>query len=158
MSENKVKEFRIYRPNKNKNGSASAWQLSYKPQSKYNNWMVFLVVAPQVGVDDNNNAKFDWKESAITIKIGENDIAEIMAVLEGRQDQCGYKGSLFHQSPDGSNKSLQLSRGDNGYFLKVSSQDKDKRVTGPYSHSLSNGEASMLLILLKKSIEKIYNW
>lgn len=154
----KPSDFRIYRPNKNKNGYASAWQLSYKPENKYNTWMLFLIVAPQTGEDENGNASFDWKEKSITVKLGENDVGEIMSVLDGRQDQAGYKGSLFHQTPKGGNKSVQFVASDGGYNLKVSSQDTEKVIVGPYYHNISHGEGALLLTLLRKAVCLLYGW
>lgn len=156
--ETKPRQLRFYRPRQEKNGCASAWELSFKKDEKYEPWLFFLTVAPQTGVDNDGNAAFDWKEKAITVKMGENDIGEIMAVLDGRQDQAGFKGSLFHKTPAGGNKNIQFIRTDTGFSLKVSAQNKDKQVTGPYFHAISNGEAAVLLTLLRRAVEQIFGW
>lgn len=155
-----MKEFRIYRPNKNGNGFASAWQLSYKEQNKYDKYQMFLVVAPQVGLDDNENAKFDWKDKSITVKLGENDIGEILAVLDRRKESVGFKGTLFHQSPNGGNKVIELKNAEkgDGYYFKVSQQTVDKEKIGPYSHIISGADAAILSQLLKYAIGLIYGW
>jgi hypothetical protein len=153
-----MKNFRIYRPTKNGNGFASEWQLSYKENNKFDQYMMFLTVAPQIGIDEETkNAKFDWKEKAIVIKLGENDIAELIATFSGMQPQLGAKG-LFHQTPNGGNKNLAIVKGDTSFSLKISSQDTNKIVTGPYFHSISNGEASILLVLLRRAVERIFDW
>lgn len=156
------KEYRIYRPNKAGNGSAIAFQLSYKEREykgkKYPNWMVFMVACSQTGIDGNGNASFDWK-NAINVKMGENDLGEVMSVLERRKSSVGSKGSLFHETPGGGNKIIgfEVNKERGGYNLSVSSKNKNgdlqkNRIT------LSDSEASILLVLLKKSIEKMYQW
>lgn len=155
-----AKSFRIYRPNKNGNGFASEWQLSFKENNKYDKYQLFLTVAKQTGTDDNNNASFDWKESSITVKLGDNDVGDLLAVLSGYQDSVGYKGSIYHETPGGGNKSLTFNHNKEkgGFYLKVTSQDKDKNVLGPYAHSLSDGEGLILKTLLEKAITQIYGW
>lgn len=153
-----AKEFRCYRTNKTNSGIAAAFQLSYKGDLKYNPYQMFLVMAKQTGVDDNGNASYDWKETAITVKLGDNDLGELIAVLEGRQDAAGYKGSLYHETPGGGNKVINFQRMDNGYGLKISAQDADKNKLGPYSIVISNGEAATLTTLLKTAVTRIYDW
>jgi hypothetical protein len=118
---------------------------------------MFLVMAKQTGVDENDNASFDWK-GGVTVKLGENDIGEILAVAEGRKEAAGYKGSLFHQTQDGGNKVIKFVRTDNGYSLSVSAQNKEKVSSGNLFQTLSDGEVSILTVLLKKAIETIYGW
>src|SRR6187402_2909445 len=98
------KEFRIYRANKSNTGTATSWQLSYKSEEKYDKYIPFLMAANQTGTDANGNAQFDW-DNKITIKLGENDLGEIMSVLERRKNEVGFNGKgLYHQSPNGGNK------------------------------------------------------
>lgn len=152
-----MQSYRIYRANKNNNGFSSEWQLSYKKDNKFDKYLMFLTVAPQTGTDEKGNAQFDWKEKAIVMKLGNNDIAELIAVLSCMQPQLGTKG-LFHQTPGGGNKTLAITKTDNGFSLRISAQDKDKKVTGPYSHGISHGEASILLVLLRRAVEQIFGW
>jgi hypothetical protein len=153
-----VKEFRCYKPKNDGNGAATAWQLSFKKDNKFNPWMFFLVAAKQEGTDDKGNAKFNWKEGALTVKLGDNDLGEIISVLEGRKDSLGTKGSLFHQTPSGGNKVIKMEANEYGFNIAVSAQDENKNRLGPIYHSLTHGEASLLLILLKKAVETIYGW
>lgn len=152
-----AKEFRVYKPKNDGNGTAIAWQLSYKEANKYNPWTMFLVAAKQVGQDNNGNAKFDW-ENGFTVKLGDADLGEIIALLEGRKRFLGSKGSLFHQTPSGGNKVISIEPNDYGYIVSVSAQDENKTNLGKISNSMTHGEASLLLVLLKKAVENIYGW
>lgn len=154
MPEN-LKTYRIYRANKDKKGSASAWQLSFKNQDKFNPYVCFLNVAKQLPEDDaNGNAKFDW-DNSITVKLGDNDIGEIISVFERRKTSVGMKGALYHQSPNGGNKIVNLEASEHGYSMSVSSQDKDKN-TNRVNQTIGHGEAAFLLVLLKRYVEIIY--
>jgi hypothetical protein len=83
----------------------------------------------------------------------------MISVLERRKTNLGTdKGILYHQSPDGGNKIIRLDSDDRGYLLSVSVQDAAKNKKGPFKHTLTHGEASTLLILLKRAIEVIYGW
>ncbi len=71
----------------------------------------------------------------------------------------GIKGNLYHETPGGGNKIVELKKGENGgFYLSVSAQDKDKNRIGPYRMVIGDGEASILLVLLRRSIETIFNW
>ncbi len=157
-SQKRYKQLRLYKPNKSNNGAASKWELSFKPEQKYNQYMFFLELAKQKGeTDENGNSQFDW-DGAISIKLGENDLGEIISVLERRKESVGAKGSLFHQTPGGGNKVLNLEATDNGFSLAASAQDAEKKSSGKIYHSISHGEAAFLLVLLKKAVETIYGW
>lgn len=156
-----MKEFRIYKPNKSGDGVASAWELSYKEKNKYNPWTMFLGVARQTGVDEKGNAQFEWNgETKINIKLGENDIGEILAVLERRKSAVGTGKGLFHQTPGGGNKMISFNKFENGdgYYLKVSAQTDTKNTIGPFGQKITDGEAAILATLLRCAIGKIYGW
>ncbi len=146
------KEFRVYRANKTNTGTATAWQLANKKDNKYDPFMVFLIGTNQTGSDENGNAKFDW-QNAINVKMGENDLGEFIAVLERRKDEL----KLFHETPGGGNKVINFSLLDKGYGLKISAQDKDKN-NKQVSQVIGFGEAAVLLVLLKRAVEQIYQW
>lgn len=156
-------EYRVYKPRKSNDGAAIAFQLSYKEKEyngkKYPNWMVFMVATKQTGTDSNGNASFDWKEKAINVKLGENDLGEIIAVLERRKQSVGTKGSLFHETPGGGNKIIGFEYNkDRGFYsLSVSSKDKSGGLS-KVNLTVSDSEASILLVLLKRAVEKIYQW
>jgi hypothetical protein len=155
---NTAKEFRIYRANGQGTGSATSWQLSFKPDEKYNQWMMFLTGAKQTGKDENDNASFDWGNK-ITVKLGINDIGEFLSVLSGAKNSVGQKGSLFHQTPGGGNKSVGFGYNDQngGYNLRISAQDKDKN-TSYIQQVLSAAEAEVLKALLQRAVVRIYEW
>lgn len=151
-----MKSFRIYRANKQGTGTASEWQLAHKPEEKFDKDILFLMMVKQTGTDDKGNATFGWKDSTkITVKLEATDIGELIAVLDRRKDNC----KLFHESPAGGNKGIALSKSENGdgYYLKVSYQDKEKKLTS-YQQVLSIGEAAVLSILLKRAVETIFGW
>lgn len=151
------KEFRLYKPTGSGQGCASKWNVSYKQNTKYPQWMMFLEMAKQTEKDADGNDRFDW-DNAIRVKLGEADLGELIAVLEGRKSSVGTKGMLYHQSPDGGNKVIKLETSDKGgYALNVSAQDKDKNATKLY-HSITDGEAALLCVLLKRAVEVMYEW
>lgn len=152
-----MRELRFYRPNKSGNGAAIALQLSYKKDNEFDKYQLFLIGANQLKDNDSNgNAQFDWK-SPITVKLGENDLGEILSVLEGRKDFVGPKGSLFHQTPGGGSKVVGFSMSENGYSLSLSAQDKDKNIKKVFMN-LSHAEASVMCVLIKRGIEKMFMW
>jgi hypothetical protein len=106
---------------------------------------------------ENGNATFDWK-GGITVKLGENDLGELISVLERRKSEVGYQGKgLFHQTAKG-NKVVNFALyEDKGYSLKVSAQDNEKN-RSEVKQVMSFAEASLLLVLLKRAVEKIYGW
>lgn len=149
--------YRIYRANKSANGNAVQFETRFKEdkENKYNNeFLTFLVGAKQIGVNDNGDGVFGWKpeQGVITVKMGLNDLGEMAAVLEGRKDSVGTKGSLFHETPGGGNKVVSFSASENGYTLKISAQDKEKNKTEVYLN-LGQAEGANLLVFIRKSVE-----
>ena len=158
MPSQRPSNFRIYRANRDNTGSATEWQLSYKPNKEYDPYEMFLVAAKQIGTDDDGNGRFDWKETKMTVKLGDADLGEIISVLERRKEFVGTKGSLFHQTPNGGNKVVDFRAVDNGYSLRVSAQNDKKEKVGDIRQTLSHADASILLVLLKRAVERFYNW
>ncbi len=152
------KSLRIYRPNKNNNGFCAEFQLAYKENEKFDKYMAFLTMAKQVP-SDNENAAFDWnKEGVLTVKLGENDLGEMLAFFNRDQDALGYnKKGLYHESEKG-NKVISLNGHDNGVYLKISYQSKDKTVSDSRSISLSYSDCNIIKVLLENAISKIYGW
>lgn len=153
----KFREIRIYRSNKDNNGFASAWQLAHKPENKYEPYIFFLTMAKQIGLDDKDNAKYDW-DNSIKVKLSEFDLGEVIAVLDGRKASLGYKGSLFHQSPNGSNKVIKLDSSDKGMRLSVSGQTAEKVPIGNFFQTLGEGESVILSVMIKRAIVQMYGW
>lgn len=164
------KQFRIYRANKNKTGTASSWQLSFKEDRKFDQFNLFLNITSQAPADDENgNAKFNWKtEQEIIVNLADNDIGNLLSTLEGRKNEC----NIFHESPKGGNKTISLKRveekpekedrrypNENAFYLNVAYKGDDK--SSPlikHSQSLTFAEASILTTLLRRALERIYDW
>lgn len=156
------KNFRVYKPNNQGTGAASEWQLSRK-DTKYNNVMFFLIGAKQTGKDENDNASFAWKDETqkVTMKLGENDIGEVLAVLNGLKDKAGTDQGLFHKNTKG-NTVLSFSRyvkDDKfvGYGLRLSKKTTDG-LTVQLQHLLSLGEGEILRVLLGEVVKEMYSW
>ena len=149
----------FHKPKSEGGGCASKWQLSDKKhESKYEPYRPFLVLAAQSGKDEHGNSRFDW-QNAVKVKLGESDIGEMLAVLDGIQTAAGAtkKGTgLFHQSPSGGNKSINFeqSKGGEGYYLRVSAQSQNREVV-TLSHKLTHGEGRLLKLFLEHSFLKM---
>ncbi len=139
-----TESFKLYKPRKSGEGSASQWNLNVDKKS------VFLELSQQIGTEQ----KFDW-ENKICIKLGVNDIGELIATLENRQQSINGGKGLFHQTPNGSS-SLSMSKNDKGgWFLAVGVK---KQELVKINHSISLGEGALLLTLLRVAVQKIYGW
>lgn len=148
----KPQSYRLY-----KMKSASQWELSYKEDNKYSPYLMFLTVAAELpDKDKDGNSRYDW-DNGIRIKLGLPDIGEILCVLDGRKDSLGTKGSLYHASPDGGSKVINLNFKDGVFDFSVSRQDKDKNNSRLY-HRINDSEAIILSTLLKSAITTIMNW
>jgi len=153
------RKYSIYKPNKKGNGSAM--QFDFNP----NRESIFIEAATQKGEQE-----FDWNNK-IVFKLAANDIAKLLTVLEGKTKTI----DLFHEpgkSPFAQEKttasatastktvknaSLNLARGDHGFFAKLSQQYADSSVRA-ISVSISEDEATALRVLFSKAIESIYKW
>jgi len=167
---NSRKSYAIFRTNRENKGTATQWELSYKQtQNKkgenVDNWFMFLEGATQKGVDENGNARYDW-EKKITVKLGENDIGEILSVLNGIKDSAGYKGSMYHQTPGGGNKSITFAINQQegkdynptqGYKLRIAAQDASKNLT-QVQQLISPAEAEILKALLQRALVRMFGW
>lgn len=163
----------IFRANKSKNGHASRFQLSRKFVDGKLKVTLFLETAKQVGeLDANGNANYAWgnspnkdKGQSVTIKLGNADVGELLAVLRGVKKMTGsdsgnFKGTLFHKNTNGSSTvGLGLMEQDGkvtGYSLSVTKKtDKDNIRC---SHSVSFGEAELLRVFLERSLVEMNQW
>ena len=148
--------YRVYRANKQGNGTASEWQLSYKGYEKYSPWKLFFSIATQTETDENGNARFDW-DHAICVKMDVSDLCEILAVLEHKQSEAGNGGKIFHKKGN-DNKIINFIHNENtkNYFIKVSHQS-DKGVVA-YQQNMSIAEGCALRVLIEQAIVKLANW
>lgn len=148
--------YRVYRANKQGNGTATEWQLSFKSQEQYSPWKMFFSIAKQVEQDNNGNARFDW-ENAIRVKMDVSDLCEILAVLEHKQAQAGNGGKIFHKMGN-DNKIINFFHNEstNNYFLKVSHQTTEGVVASQQNISIAEGCA--LRVLIEQAIVKLTYW
>lgn len=162
-------QWRCYKPTKDGKGAASRLEVKIvskdidKDGKKFElrEVQTFWVSAPQIGMDADDNASFAWSQTnddrVITVKIGESDIGEILAVLNGRKKNTGGERGIYHQHPNGSTgfNLEQSERG--GYKVRISKKDKSGKVSA-IVHSLSTGEGEILKVLLESVIRQSYQW
>lgn len=154
MSEKKYfAEFRVYRANKNNNGAASKLQFRYNNEGKP---LLFISSARQTGTDENDNATFAWKEESVNVKLGELDIGEFLAVLNGKKDNVGGEKGLYHQNEKG-NSAISFVRNDKGYSLRVSAKKNGGQLVA-VSHAMSLAEGEIMRVLLECVVRRIYQW
>ncbi len=150
------KSFILYKAKNNNNGAASQWSIASQKDC------VFLEMSNQIGRNDDNNAKFDW-ENKIIFKLGESDIGEILSVLTGCQDGVGpfdqsknkHKG-LFHSNKNGN--AIMYFGNDQNNILRIYLSVKKDNSQSVVQHTISQGEARVLYILLCRAIEIMYRW
>lgn len=162
MAESKSKyypEFRSYKPNKAGNGAATKFQIRAGPnQNNQERVMLFVQSAMQTGVGEDENASFGWKDESktLTIKLGVNDVGEILSVIYGVKQQAGSEKGLYHQNDKG-NSTLQFSFNEKwGYNFRVTS--KQDGVLKEVKHAISFAEAEVLRVLLTDFIRLTYQW
>jgi len=167
----KAKEWRVYKPKKTNDGAASKLELSIKNKEQLGKdgkpfniriVHVFWVSAKQTGTDANDNASFGWSDDdkSVTLKLGEVDLGEILAVLNNEKVITGavsgnYKG-IFHKNEKGST-SFSIEKHANGYNVRAS---KKMGANAPVqiSHQLTFGEAQILKQVVEAAVKQIYMW
>jgi hypothetical protein len=155
-NEKYAESFNLYKPKKNGDGAASQWDLGSNRQN------IFLVIAEQKR--DSEKPSFDW-DNKITMKLGPNDIGEILAVLANLQESVGPKDSdgkgkgLYHQTDKG-NTILQLAKmkDGKGYAIRISQKLKNKKEARILQHFITVAEGCVLETLLRRGVEVIYRW
>lgn len=167
-----AKDFRLYRANKDvSKGVATRFNASKKKFEKYDEWMLFLEMAKQTGVDKEDNARFGWADSkkpetrqtSITMKLEELDIGEILSVLNGIKEEVGANGKgLFHKTPNG-NTVLSFSKYIKdgkllGYNLRVSRKLNGETNPVAFSQGISVSEGEVLRTLLSAFVVKKFEW
>lgn len=156
-------KFAVYKANKMLNGSA--FQLDFNKEKK----SVFLEMSKQLA-----EQKFDW-DNKLGFKLGEMDIAKVLLVLEGKKPGVDIyhdpskareaaaeqqeRPSTAQAAPSASarNNTLNVSKGTYGFFFKLSQQKLDGSVVS-ISCNVSEEEALLASILLRKAIESSYGW
>jgi len=157
--DNQPKRFCLYRANKRGDGTASQFNLRY--DKKKEETFLFLQMARQTTkMSESGNPLFDWEESKAVFKMGVTDVSEILCVLEGKKVKVGasdgrFAGTLFHQN-QGGNSSLGFEKAEGGYYMSLSIKKGEdiKR----YRQHVSESEGKCLSVLLRKTIERFYDW
>jgi hypothetical protein len=143
--------FRIYKPNNQKSGSASQLDYRKNTRGKRSEVVLFWTITQQTGEDDNGNASFAWdsdKSKTIKMKLGLPDVGEILAVLKGRKDAVGTGKGLFHKNQNG-NSVLQFcfvgatDKVPDRFSLRISTQDTQKNSLA-INQTISIGEGVVL--------------
>ena len=159
----KTNEWRSYKPSKMGNGAASKLQVKViEGGPKGRQIQSFWVAAKQDGKDENNEfAKFSWDQKEVdknvVLKLGENDIGDILAVINRQKDES----KIYHQNPNGSttfsfNRIVSADK-NISYAVRLAKKGKDG-VLVEVKHGLTVGEVEILRILLADIIRLDYGW
>ena len=90
----------FHHPNRRGDGRALRFELKL-PDIPWEAGFLFMEMAHQNPTERDRNrsfATFDW-ERKVTVKLGFIDVCEILAVLEGEQEQAGGDRGLYHAAP-----------------------------------------------------------
>lgn len=159
-------EYRIYKPNKSGNGSATRLQIRHGDKQGRPVVYLFIESTQQTGTDSEGNASFGWKEpeKKITFKLDVVDIGELLAVLNGAKNFAGNpakdgKGGMgiFHQN-DAGNTVLKFEKSEQGnvYWYGLSSKRNGKLLA--IKHMVTLGEAEILYLLLQEAVKMMFAW
>jgi len=168
MANSSNKQWRVYKPNNAGSGAASKveYRVEYKDITKDGKTfkqrkpLLFWMSAPQTGKDANNNASFAWKDpkASVTLKLGETDIGEILAVLGGLKKQAGTDKGIFHKNASGNTSFTFKWDEEKGFYsIRIAAKREDGKVVA-IQHTLTIGEGKILETLLKYAVERIYDW
>lgn len=161
-------EYRIYKPNPNKNGAASKLQIKVK-QEEYRQVLLFWESALQTGIDAQGNASFGWKENGkrIAFKLEAIDIGEILAVLNGKKPFAGMPakdgkgGAIFHKNATG-NAVFKLQKAEKEgitfYWFELSAKKNDGGPAVSIKHTITAAEGEVLRVLMTDAISLMHNW
>ncbi len=159
-------QYRIYKPNKANNGSATRLQLKVK-QERFRIVQFFWESAQQTGVDKDGNTSFAWDVPAkkVTFKMKDGDVGEILAVLNGLKQGAGQvkdgkSAGIFHKNLNGNTifKFVKLEKdGSFCYWVQISSQKNDGTKV-EVKHSITIAEGEVLRILLQNVLTCMYPW
>jgi hypothetical protein len=144
----------FWKPNKGGNGAAALFEFNADRGGGNNG--VFFTMIPQSG---ESLRSFDSSRRLRPMKLGLNDIGEILTVLLGIQEGLGkldaesgrYSG-LFHNTPGGGNSVFSLSYNPdrNSYWIGSSIQGGEGE--GRYMVGMTLGEAQQLRVFLESAL------
>ena len=167
-------QWRVYKPTKNGTGAASRLEMKVVEEERksssgssftYRDVQLFWVASPQTGTDSNGNAAFAWSVSgdteSITLKMGEADVGEVLAVLNNEKEEAGQTGGkfsgIYHQTVKGSTTFSFKKADGKGYYIRLARKPKGGVLT-EVKHTLSLGEAQILKVLLERAVQQKYQW
>ena len=126
-------QYTFYHANGKGTGMAARFELKLDPLRDNGGSCFFLEMARQKttavrGDQGRVPATFDWPTKA-TVKLGFMDLCELLAVLEGRQEQAGGgRNGLYHEAGT-ANTIITFKKGsEHGYSLVVSRKDRDGNI------------------------------
>ncbi len=94
------------------------------------------------------DGRIDWP-SKIIMKIGVNDIGQLVAFLSGRADSC----KLFHKNASGASSTLELSAGEKGSVgVRIGKKLGENQQVSSAQLYLSGPDSIILEELLKASL------
>lgn len=122
-----------------------------RDEQEYKVGCLYLQAAPSK--PGGRNAGYDWEGKKVSVKIGVNDITEVIYRIKRRENV-----NLFHEF-GGDTKTIRfdLNEERGGYFLGIeqkSTKAGDNKVSVP----LTPQETDALLIMLEYALPKIHNW
>ena len=119
---------------------------------------MFLECAKQNAPTDSPRP-YDW-ETKIIVKLGLPDISKLLMYL--KLDKPGVPLKLYHESPAGGNKTVELKyqeyKGRPGYFLQVSYQKDKGEQANRVSAPVTLDESEIIKVALSMAIEVILGW
>lgn len=159
-------EYRIYKPKKTGDGSASRLQFKVKDEQYGPRAYLFWEASQQDGFSDDKNAKFKWtdKTGKITMKLEETDIGELLAVFNGVKDFVGTEPTkgLYHQHEHGNTVMCLTRQRQEGkptvFYFKLSSKRTGEKMALAIQHIITLAEAMIIRTLLQDALSRMYGW
>lgn len=144
----KPSQFQIF---KGKSAMRVQLDVPNRSEQEYKIGCLYLQAAPARGSE--RSAGYDWENGKISVKIGVNDISEIVYKIKRREAV-----SLFHEF-NGDTKAITFSINEQrgGYFLGIqqkSVSQGDAQITVP----LTPAETDAFVAMLEYALPKIHNW
>ena len=139
--------YAIYKPLKSGKGCALTFEINTQMPA------VFVEIAGQVSAEQR---RFDW-EKKVVMKWGLADIGEIVAALDGNQKEA----KLFHQTDKGNTAfdlRHQSDREPANFSASMSRQRSGAKDVTRFRISISQGEAAVLLTVLRQSVLVLSRW
>ena len=147
----------FWKPKKSNDGAAAIFEFSAARGDR--DACFFVRMMPQNGT--GNGAKF-LSDKAINVKLGLNDVGEMLSVLSGRtaglgqKNDKGYWSGLYHDSPNG-NSVITLNRGNTEspvmfFGLSVKRESSE----GRFNISLTPGEQEILRAFLTHYLPQLF--